>query len=297
MLDLLKLRTLSQGEIDSFVELGEAARDQLVEILDSPTVCVNEKYNAVLVLKALAEKGEIAIPGEPLRRFVENELQLAYHRMLIMLHGQFQVTRGVELLFQHLEEKNGEALLACIRALCMTGENVLCIPRATIYQVRNKGSAEWQELTTALRGMADQEMAQFLLVLMESEPGRIKDTAHKAWKMAPLPRDEALGEMLKDRDIWVQVCALYIIGEMQVLSLKWEVFKKIEDPDEVVRETAIRSLGLMKKDIRDPVILETLQQIVTVEEGAAKDAAKLVLEAAAVSDRTAEDIQEAYERG
>jgi AAA family ATP:ADP antiporter len=81
-----------------------------------------------------------------------------------------------------------------------------------------------------------------LLVPILDEPDRRALFAESLYRLHRYTRDSSLAELARGADVWLQACALYVIGALRVASLAGAVRDALDTDTALVRETAAWSL-------------------------------------------------------
>ncbi|MFQ6113817.1 MAG: hypothetical protein ACE5NG_06970, partial [bacterium] len=175
-----------------------------------------------------------------------------YYRKLNIFHAYGRKDRILidvrevdDILYPALQEKLRESLDRIFRLLA------LIFPQQDIYNAYyflTQGSQD--EKSNALEyldNLLPGELRVALLPILDDIPLNHQVRQGRAlFNLKKLSRKEALTALLKDGDIWLEICTIYSLGRERIPDLADKVQQRSQSTDPVLRETAERCLRIMQ---------------------------------------------------
>jgi HEAT repeat protein len=220
--------------------IGETGKQALPPLLRSLGSANQTIKTGVLQLLEHMEVKDVAFS-----QFVKEEIRSVFWNLsLVQRLEDLEKTPGLELLIQHLGERNAEALFTVFRILEVQRKDPAM---RTIYHGLKSSPREKANALEALESLLHPSLSRVLIPLLDDRPPRDKlRIARKYLRFNPdisSPASTIFEELLDSPDSVAQMCALYVIGKGRMSDFSDRI-RPLQDrhPDPDVRATARQTL-------------------------------------------------------
>ncbi|MBI4510205.1 MAG: hypothetical protein HY698_11270 [Deltaproteobacteria bacterium] len=238
-------RTVKQAVPSLLAALGtQAAADVLVKVLPGEDTRIRTRV--VRALWRIRRSTEVTLGREAFERAMLHEARTyALHLEALAREGADDVSSGARLLRRALEEKLEDDLERIFRLLGLHYPEREIL--AAYYGIKNGEASVRASALELLDNLIENPLKSVLLALFEESGTGRATPARTGWRrVPPRSRVETLRALATDPDPWLRSCALFAIGEAQIVELSPEVHAAASDPDPRVREASHLAAGRLQ---------------------------------------------------
>ncbi len=240
-------------------QIGKQAVPLLLKALNSPK---RELKNGVLRLLQ-----DLEVKDVEFSEFINREIRSAYEN-IYATQGlrNLEETHALELLIQHLKDKNDDAIFTVFRILEVQGgdSQMRVIYRGLKAEAREKANA-----LEALENSVHPALSRLLIPLVDETPPTEKlKVGQKQFGIArevPSDPSDLLSGFLASEDPMTQMCALYVIAENRLEGFTEKIQALRDDPDVPVREVtrqALEQTGAIDSSGKGETMLSTMDKMI-----------------------------------